>query len=717
MTITTLPIVADNAVRYLKAADGSEDRSRVGGHLVVFTGPEHRDLYGEFFTAKTDYGLDRWPIRPLMYQHGFDAVLRDAPVGVLDTLKADGVGLWAEAQLDLHHEYIDQLRWLIDQSALGWSSGALPQGVYVDANGEIKRWPVIEGSLTPTPAEPLTIGDVTYTTPASVRRVGGGYVYDTTAEHVTRAYKSAGLSVPDLLERAAAAKGGAERERAGEENASGDSVGDLTETDPPERGETKTMSMTEEQVRELFEAWKADEAAKAERAALEAKAAKAEQLETELRDLKAKTEGDQQPAKRLPGRETEPEETGGANPNKGVPGLTVGSKFDHLTAVDMAWGLSFLHAVNKSDRTKGQVSEQFGRALAEKVQRENLSPVKLDGTPYKANELSHSTQANYGDEWVPDLWSSELWRKARNENVVLPLFRVVEMPSNPYELPIEASDPTVHYVPETTEETHLALGSGNPMPDSKIGSGKVQLSAKKLALRVGFSSELVEDSIIPILPMYREQAMQAMADGIDHVLLNGDTTATATGNINLDDDTPGATNKYLAFDGLRHLPLVTTTAQALDAAGGPSLAALRKARFAMPMRYSLRPGALAWLVDGASYGKLLSLDEIVTLDKYGPAATVMTGEIGRLDGIPVLASAEMPLTEADGKVSKTGANNTKGQAVCVYRPGWVVGYRRRIAASVDYLPYYDSYQMVATVRLAFVNFDAYVASALYNIAI
>jgi hypothetical protein len=47
----------------------------------------------------------------------------------------------------------------------------------------------------------------------------------------------------------------------------------------------------------------------------------------------------------------------------------------------------------------------------------------------------------------------------------------------------------------------------------------------------------------------------------------------------------------------------------------------------------------------------------------------------------------------------------------------VVGYRRRIAVSVDYLPYYDSYQLTATVRLALANFDNEVAGVLFNLAV
>lgn len=112
---------------------------------------------------------------------------------------------------------------------------------------------------------------------------------------------------------------------------------------------------------------------------------------------------------------------------------------------------------------------------------------------------------------------------------------------------------------------------------------------------------------------------------------------------------------------------------------------------------------------------MLAIGEFLTMDKAGSLATAQTGQIGFIDGIPVFASAEMPLTEADGKVG--GGTNDRGQAVCVYRPGWYVGYRRRIAVNVDYLPYYDSYQLTATVRLAFANFDADVSSALFNVAV
>jgi HK97 family phage major capsid protein len=385
--------------------------------------------------------------------------------------------------------------------------------------------------------------------------------------------------------------------------------------------------------------------------------------------------------------------------------VEVGSPYDDLEALDLLHGYVLLRA---SKSFQG-VSERYANALAHKLTKSGLHAGK------SATDLSATVANGFGDDWVPELWSGQIWRKARQENVILPLFRAVEMPSDPFELPIEGTDPSVYFVPETTLESQLTF-DGSAIPSSKIGSGKVRLSAKKLALRVGFSAELVEDAVVPVLNIYREQAMRAIADSIDYVLLNGDTEDGATGNINSSDDEPAATARFLAFDGLRKLPLVTNDNNAVAMGSAPTLAKMRETRFTMAARYSARPGDLAWIVDGGTYAGLLGLSEFLTMDKAGPLATARTGQIGFVDGIPVLVSAEMPLTAADGTVV-TGGSNDKGQAVCVYRPGWFVGYRRRIAVNVDYLPYYDSYQLTATVRLAFASFDDDVASALYNITV
>ncbi len=589
-------------MKTVKTVDGPA--GRIGGYLLVWGEPQQRDLQGEYFTPETDVALDWYPQRPLLYHHGLDGALKAAVIGVIDTLRRDEIGLWAEAQLDLHKRYVRAVQRLVDGGILSWSSGSLPHLVEVGEAGQIKRWPIVEGSLTPTPAEPR----------------------HTDVQTLKSAYKSLGLDMSRLG------------------LAGGDASSEAGTTE-------KGQSMMEE--------------------------------------LGA-------PRKRLPlADERDALKTGR---------VEVGSEFDTLDTMDMLHGYMLL----RSAKSFHGVSERYAKAMAHKVSEGQLKATKAD-------ELAYSTQTGFGDEWVPDLWSQQIWQKARQDNTILPLFQSIEMPSNPFELPIEGTDPTVYFVPETQDEAHLTLGSGNPIPDSKVGSGKVTLHAKKLALRVGFSSELVEDAVVPVLNIYREQAVRAIADAMDSVLLNGDSTTGSSGNINSDNAAPPGTAKYLSLDGLRHLPLVDKSANAVNMNGAPTLAKMREVRFKMPGKYASRPSDLAWIVDSGSYAALLNISEFLTMDKAGPLATAQTGQIGFVDGIPVYVSAEMPLTEADGKVG-SGTNN-RGQAVCVYRPGWYVGYRRRIAVNVDYLPYYDSYQLTATVRLAFVRFDNDVASCLYNIAV
>ncbi len=600
---------ARTAVKMLDAEHG-----RVGGYLVVWGDPSQTDLQGEYFTPQTDLGLDWYPRRPLLYHHGLDEALGPTVIGQIEVMQKDSVGVWVEAQLEMRSAWARAVLELVERGVLGWSSGSLPHLVEVAADGRIERWPIVEGSLTPTPAEPRFTDAVT----------------------VKAAFEALGLPTDRL---------GLPAPLAQEQNDGG------------------TMSTKTDLDRPHTEAG----------------------------------------LKRLP-----------AAQNARPPHIQVSSKYADLDAVDMAFMHTWLSRTGQWTPTVA-----FMRELAYKtyraVEQGKLDAGAVRALPVKADELMHTTNVGYGSEWVPDVWSTELWRKARAENVILPLFRVIEMPSNPFELPISGTDPTVYYVPETQDEDELTLGATNPIPDSRIGSGKVTLAAKKLALRVGFSAELTEDTALPLIPLYREQALRAMAEAIDHVLLNGDTETGAIGNINSDDAAPPATAKYLAFDGLRKLPLVTNTANAQDANGAPTVALLRSTRFLMPPRYALKPHQCAWIVDSSTYAKLLSLAEVATVDKYGPHATVLTGEIAKVDGVPVLVSAEMPLTQADGKADTSG--NTQGQALCVYRPGWIVGYRRRVAATMDYLPYYDAYQMVVTVRLAFAPFDSQVASVLYNITV
>jgi hypothetical protein len=87
--------------------------------------PQRRDLQGEYFTRETELGLDWYDRRPVLYHHGLDGNLKAAIIGVIDTLRLDEIGVWAEAQLDMRQRYVRAVHRLIERGILGWSSGSL----------------------------------------------------------------------------------------------------------------------------------------------------------------------------------------------------------------------------------------------------------------------------------------------------------------------------------------------------------------------------------------------------------------------------------------------------------------------------------------------------------------------------------------------------------------------------------------------------------------
>lgn len=121
--------------------------------------------------------------------------------------------------------------------------------------------------------------------------------------------------------------------------------------------------------------------------------------------------------------------------------------------------------------------------------------------------------------------------------------------------------------------------------------------------------------------------------------------------------------------------------------------------------------------DFDTYMNLLDLDVVATVDKYGPAATVITGELGRYRGMRVFSPAYASKTEADGKASDTESNNTKGQ-ISVFNPqGWIRGSLRGLSLYFDRVQRTDQFLFELYMRKAFTRFGGNVAAGIYDITV
>ena len=136
----------------VKVISQDDDTVTVGGYGVIFGGV---DLEGETFSADTDFMPDLVPVKLVMYDHGLQKAVRHTLGKASETV--DKIGIFVTSQLDRHKEYMNGILELVNAEVLGWSSGSVGHLIVRDGKS-IKRWPIVEYSLTPTPAEPRTLG-------------------------------------------------------------------------------------------------------------------------------------------------------------------------------------------------------------------------------------------------------------------------------------------------------------------------------------------------------------------------------------------------------------------------------------------------------------------------------------------------------------------------------------------------------------------------------
>lgn len=159
-------LVGPDSVRKVASEDGI---TRFRLLSTPFGGPQKKDVHGEFFDAKTDFG-DQFGVnmKYLMYDHHLNFLLNDTAtpndlmiVGTAKFAGADEQGRWYDVELDRSHKYHDMIVKLQEQGLLGTSSQCFIGSKIADSEtGYISRWIESEISLTPTPAGPETLGKV-----------------------------------------------------------------------------------------------------------------------------------------------------------------------------------------------------------------------------------------------------------------------------------------------------------------------------------------------------------------------------------------------------------------------------------------------------------------------------------------------------------------------------------------------------------------------------
>jgi len=193
--------------------------------------------------------------------------------------------------------------------------------------------------------------------------------------------------------------------------------------------------------------------------------------------------------------------------------------------------------------------------------------------------------------------------------------------------------------------------------NSALQSEKVTFATEALMTFTAISDQATDETVTATIEILKQSIAESLVDGFENVLINGDTT-TGAGNINGATVGGDATDQLRLFDGLRKIT------EDRDAAGIPSkvdfAGVLSFANF-MGMRKlmhkeGVRTKDLVFIVSPTTYHNLaVSIPEMVTVDKYGEKATIVTGEVAKIGAIPVVVSEFVPENlDANGHYDANG---------------------------------------------------------------
>jgi hypothetical protein len=339
-----------------------------------------------------------------------------------------------------------------------------------------------------------------------------------------------------------------------------------------------------------------------------------------------------------------------------------------------------------------------------------------------ATDFWDTSNADQGADWMPTVYSSQVVPLERMALNVAASFPVKNIPSGTHLArdPVITARQSVTAVAETVGAASMNQGTVTTADDDfdTINSGYIELEAKyKLRATTGFSRETDEDSAVDTITTHRDAIVIATQEGLESAIINGDWSDFG-GTPDMDGANMGSIGAGTAnavFCGLRQFGFysdtVKTGATARGSAYGDAIGAAldsdnvhnfgrkKMGKFAAVSPTRLRlfvgPNGLLDLINDAS-------DRVQTIDKYGAQATIVTGALAKVWGIPVVVSEWMPENLlATGKADTgTGA---KGLAILCRPDRWRLGIKRALEVIMKPDEMADAIFMRTFMRVAMSN--------------
>lgn len=299
-----------------------------------------------------------------------------------------------------------------------------------------------------------------------------------------------------------------------------------------------------------------------------------------------------------------------------------------------------------------------------------------------------------GFQWIPTMVSDSYIDEYNLERKVAALFQEIKMPSNPYVYPVLSNGAIA---------TKLAQASSKSTPDTFSTDSTITMTAVKLSNQYVLPEELEEDSAVDVMKVIRQELIEGQEKAMEIAILEGDTASTHQHtNTGIPGQTgvPASDSPERVFDGLRKRALASANAK-IDCGGNQvNEGYLSSGRKAMG-KFGVNPADLALICGPKGYNELQQLDDVRTLEQYGPQAPVLSGELAKYEGIPVIVSEWLREdTNTSGVNGSSG--NTFTSLLLVNRKRFFCGLRRAVQVRVEnFRTQFDVWDMVSFSRRAF----------------
>lgn len=302
-----------------------------------------------------------------------------------------------------------------------------------------------------------------------------------------------------------------------------------------------------------------------------------------------------------------------------------------------------------------------------------------------------------GAEWIPDLVLPTVERDLTLQRRVAGLFQTMPMSAKDIKLPFLSTGFRPYLKGTVTGDDPAQYASSSLTTDQR------NITAVGFAVRTQIDEDAAEDSIVDSYGIIRQELLTAIVDGEEDAIINGDTgTHQDTGIANWDIrsrwGTTGlgsAADHRRAWIGLR--ARAADVSCTTDGSGAETYAGFMAGRAALDAPHGVAGDLVCIVSPEYLLAKMVNFSEVLTVDKMGPNAFILSGQLASLGGVPLVISEFVDKAyNASGVYDNVTTNKTG--FLLLNRQRFKLGVRRGSSVELDKDITRGIYNQVVTVR-------------------